>query len=142
MPLREGYKIPKKTPCAFKSESIEIYEPVEVYFFSFVNVCFFSLFGAKHNYNSPTSSESAKDLVRKSVLDEKLECGGNCNSPYMSLRFSVQVSMFSLMFAFFSLFGKKHKNISPTSFESAKDMVRISVLEEKLGLWWKLQFAE
>ena len=37
MPLREGYKIPKKTQCTFKFESIEIYEPVEVYFFLFLH---------------------------------------------------------------------------------------------------------
>ena len=52
----------------------------------------------------------------------------------MSLRFSVQVSMFWLMFAF-SFFVAKRKHISPTSSESAKDLVEISVLEGKLGLW-------
>ena len=37
-----------------------------------VDVCFFSLFGAKRNYTSPTNSESAKDSVRISLFDEKL----------------------------------------------------------------------
>ena len=42
---------------------------------------------------------------------------------------------------FFSLFGAKHNHTSPTSSESAKELVRISVLAEKLDLWWKLQIA-
>ena len=42
---------------------------------------------------------------------------------------------------FFSLFGAKHKHTSPTSSEYAKDLVRISVLEERLNLCWKLQFG-
>ena len=42
---------------------------------------------------------------------------------------------------FFSLFGAKRKHISPTSFESAKNFVRISALEEQLDLWGKLQSA-
>ena len=65
---------------------------------------------------------------------------GNHNLPYKTLKFSVQVSMFSLMFVFFSVFGTKRKDTSPTSLVSAKDLVRISVLAEKLDLWWKLQF--
>ena len=44
------------------------------------------------------------------------------------------------MFAFFSLFGAKRNYNSPTGSESAKDLVRISVLDEKLDLWWKSQF--
>ena len=39
-----------------------------------------------------------------------MECGGNCNSPFMSLRFSVQVSILSLMFAF-SHFLSQNANI-------------------------------
>ena len=49
--------------------------------------------------------------------------------------------MFSLIFAFFSLLGAKPKNTSPTSSESAKELVKISVLEEKLDFWVKLQFG-
>ena len=45
------------------------------------------------------------------------------------------------MFAFFSLFGAKRKHTSPTSSEFAKELVRINVFEEKLEMWWKLQFA-
>ena len=65
-------------------------------------------------------------------------CGGNSNFAHKTLKF--KVSIFSLMFAFFSLFGAKHSYTSPTSSESAKELVRIVVLEEKLDLWWKLQF--
>ena len=45
------------------------------------------------------------------------------------------------MFAFLLIFGAKRKHTGPTSSESAKDLVRIIVLAEKLDLWWKLQFA-
>ena len=65
-------------------------------------------------------------------------CGGNRSFPYKTLKFNV--SMFSFIFAFFSLFGTIRKHTSPTNFESAKDLVRISVLEEKLDLGWKSQF--
>ena len=44
-------------------------------------------------------------------------------------------------FLFFSIFGTKLKHTGPTNSESAKDLVRISVLEEKLDLCWKFQFA-
>ena len=67
-------------------------------------------------------------------------CGANYNFPYKTLKFSVQVSMFSLMFVFFSVFGTKRKHTRPTSSESAKNLIRIGVLEEKLDLWWKSQF--
>ena len=61
---------------------------------------------------------------------------GNHNLPYKTLKFlNVFVNV-----CFFSLFGEKHKHTSPSSSESAKDLVRISVLEEKLDLWWKSQF--
>ena len=50
-------------------------------------------------------------------------------------------SIFSLMFAFSLFFGPKHNYTIPTTSESAKDFVRVSVLEEKLDLWGKLQFA-
>ena len=49
--------------------------------------------------------------------------------------------MFSLIFDFFSTFGTKRKHTGLTDSEYAKDMVRLSVLEEKLDLWWKLQSA-
>ena len=42
---------------------------------------------------------------------------------------------------FLSFSGTKRKQISPTKFESAKEFARISVLEEKLDLWWKFHFA-
>ena len=42
---------------------------------------------------------------------------------------------------FLSLFGAKKRHTSPTSSESAKYLVIISVLGEKLGLCWELQFA-
>ena len=49
--------------------------------------------------------------------------------------------MFSLIFAFFWIFGIKRKHTGLTNSEYAKELARISVLEEKLDLWWKLQFA-
>ena len=104
-----------------------------------VNVCFFSLFGAKRNYTSPNSSESAKDLVRISVLEENLDLGctllfGAQDAKSKSLNILVN-------FCFSSLFGAKRNYTSPTSSDSANDLVRISVLEEKLVLWWNLQFG-
>ena len=65
---------------------------------------------------------------------------GNCNLAHKTLKFSVRLNVF-VNVCFFSVFGKKRKHTRPTNSESAKDLVRISVLEEKLGLWWKLQFA-
>ena len=59
----------------------------------------------------------------------------------MSLRFSVQVSMFLVNVCFISVFDENLKHSSPTSSESSKDLARISVLEEKADLWWKLQFG-
>ena len=50
-------------------------------------------------------------------------------------------SVFSLFFCFFSIFCIKRKHTGLTNSESAKELVRISVLEEKLDLWWKLQFS-
>ena len=35
----------------------------------------------------------------------------------------------------------KRKHTGLTNSEYAKEFVRISVLEEKLDMWWKLQFA-
>ena len=35
----------------------------------------------------------------------------------------------------------KRKHTGLTKSEYAKELVRISVLEEKLDLWWKLLFA-
>ena len=49
--------------------------------------------------------------------------------------------MFSLISAFFWISGMKRKHTGLTNSEYAKELVRISVLEEKLDLWWKLQFA-
>ena len=59
--------------------------------------------------------------------------------PYKTLK--VKVSMISLIFIFFSRFGAKRKQNSPTISESAKNLVRKSVLEEKLDLSWNLQFG-
>ena len=66
-------------------------------------------------------------------------CDLNRNFPYRTLKF--KVSMFSLIFAFSRIFGAKRKHNSPVSSESAKDLVRISVLAEKLDSWCKLLFA-
>ena len=49
--------------------------------------------------------------------------------------------MFSLSFSFLSVFGTKRKHSGLTNSEYAKELVRISVLNEKLDLWWKFQFA-
>ena len=105
----------------------------------FVNGCFFSLFGAESKYNSPNSSESAKDLVRISVLEERLDLWWNLqfgaqDAKNKSLNILVNV-------CFSSLFGAKRNHTSPTSSESAKDLVRISVLEGKFDCWWKMQFG-
>ena len=48
--------------------------------------------------------------------------------------------MFSLIFAFLSVFATKRKHNGLTISEYAKKSVRVSVLEEKLDLWSKLQF--
>ena len=63
-----------------------------------VNVCFSSLFGAKRNYTSPTNSESAKDLVRISLLEEKLDIWGKLQFGAQDAKF--KISIFSLMVAF------------------------------------------
>ena len=42
---------------------------------------------------------------------------------------------------FFSIFGTKRKHTGLTNSKYAKELVRLSVLEEQLDLWWKLQFA-
>ena len=49
--------------------------------------------------------------------------------PYKTLKFSVQVSMFSLMFAF-SRFLAQNANILVQPVLNMKDLVRISVLEK------------
>ena len=104
----------------------------------FAIFCFFLIFGTKRKHTGLTNSESAKDLIRISVLEEKIDL-------WWKLQFAAQdakiyrLSVF-VIFCFFSIFGTKRKHTSPTSSESAKDVVRISVLEEKLDLWWKLQF--
>ena len=49
--------------------------------------------------------------------------------------------MYSLLFAFCRFLVQKTDIPSPTSSESAKYLVIISVLGEKLGLCWELQFA-
>ena len=49
--------------------------------------------------------------------------------------------MFLLIFAFFWIFGMKSKHTILTNSEYAKELARIGVLEEKLDLWWKLEFA-
>ena len=85
-------------------------------------------------------AESAKCLVRVSVLEGKLDL---C----WKLQFAVKdakifrTSLDVFVNVFFSIFGTKHKQTSPTSSESAKDLLRMSVLEEKLCLWWKLHLA-
>ena len=45
------------------------------------------------------------------------------------------------MYAFSRFFGTKRKHTGLINSEYAKDLVRISVLEEKLFLWWKFHFA-
>ena len=49
--------------------------------------------------------------------------------------------MFSLSFAFLSVFGTKRKHSGLANSEYAKELVRISVLDEKMDLWSKLQFS-
>ena len=106
----------------------------------FVNVCFCSLFGAKRKHISPNNSESAKDLVRISVLEEKLVLWWKFQfAVYVSKIFRASLNVF-VKVCFFSLFGVKRKHTSPTNSESAKVLIRINVLEEKLDLWWKSQF--
>ena len=96
----------------------------------FVILCFFLIFGTKRKHTVLSNSESAKDLVRISVLEEKLDL-------WWKLQFAAQdaktyrLSVF-VIFCFFSIFGTKRKHTSPTSSESAKELVRISVLAEKL----------
>ena len=104
-----------------------------------VNVCFFSLFGAKRNYTSPNSSESAKDLVRISVLEENLDLG--CNLQFGAQDAKIKSLNILVNVCFSSLFGAKRNYTSPTSSESAKDLARKSVLEEKLDFCWNLQFG-
>ena len=105
----------------------------------FVTFCFFSIFGTKRKHTGLTNSESAKDLVRISVLEEKLDL-------WWKLQFAAQDAkiyrlIVFVIFLLFFIFGTKRKHTSPTSSESAKELVRISVLAEKLDLCWKLQFA-
>ena len=59
--------------------------------------------------------------------------------PHKTLKF--KGSVFSIFFCFFSNFGTKSKHTGLNNSEYAKELVRISVLEKKLDLWWKLQFA-
>ena len=113
---------------------------VQVSMFSLM-FCFFSLFDPKRNYTSPISSESAKDLVGISVLEEKLELWWKLQfAKYVAKVFSTSLNVF-VNVCFFSIFGTKRQLTSPSSCDSAKELVKISVLEEKLDLWWKLQFG-
>ena len=100
---------------------------------------FFWISGIKRQHTGLTNSESAKELVRISVLEEKLYL-------LWKLQFAAQdaktyrLSVFNI-FYFFSIFGTKRKHTGLTNSLYAKEFVTISVLEEKLYLWWKLQFA-
>ena len=100
---------------------------------------FLSIFGTKRKHTALTNSEYAKELARISVLEEKLDF-------WWKLQFAKQddkierLSVF-LNFCFFSIFGTKRKLTFLTNCEYAKDLVRISVLVEKLDLCWKLQFV-
>ena len=106
-----------------------------------VNGCFFSLFGAKSKHTGPNSSESAKDLVRISVLEEKLELWWKLQfAIYVSNILRTSLNVF-VDVCFFSLFDAKRNLVSPTNSESAKNLARKSVLEEKLDLRWNLQFC-
>ena len=78
-------------------------------------------------------------MVRLSVLEEKLNLCGKLQFAHKTLK--IKVSVFSLIFTFLSIFGTKRKHTVLTNSEYAKELVRISVLEEKLSLWWKLQSA-
>ena len=99
------------------------------------------LFGAKNKHTSATSSESAKDFVRISVLEEKLCLWWKLQfAVYVAKIFRISLNVF-VNVRFFSVFGAQRKHSSPASSESAKDLVRISVLEEKLDLRRKLQFG-
>ena len=86
-------------------------------------------------------AESAKCLVRVSVLEGKLDLCWKLQFAVKDAKiFRTSLDVFVIV-RFFSIFGTKHKQNSSTSSESAKDLLRMSVFEEKLGLWWKLQFA-
>ena len=56
-------------------------------------------------------------------------CGGSCNLAHKTLKFKGCVFV---NFCFFSVFGTKRKHTGLTSSESAKELVRIGVLKEKL----------
>ena len=74
------------------------------------------------NVTSPERSLSEKKVFFKSLLIFSI--------------FSVFVIV-----CFLSLFGAKNRHTSPTSSESAKYLVIVSVLGEKLGLCWELEFG-
>ena len=78
-------------------------------------------------------------MVRISVLEEKLDLWWKLQFPVQDAK-TLSLNAF-VNVCFFSVFGPKCKHTSPKNSESARDLVRISVLEEKLSLWWKLQFA-
>ena len=98
------------------------------------------MFATKRKHTGLTNSEYAKDLVRIIVLEEELGL-------WWKFHFAVQAAKTQSLnifvnVCFFSVFDKKRKHTSPSNSEYAEEMVRISVLEEELDLWWKLQFAE
>ena len=78
-------------------------------------------------------------LVKNVILPEKLNFSIRKKVFFKSLLIFSIFSVFVIV-CFLSLFGAKNKHTSPTSSESAKDLVRKSDLEEKLDLCWKSQF--
>ena len=95
--------------------------------------------GTKRKHTGLTNSEYAKDLVRISVLEEEIDL-------WWKFHFAVQAAKTQSLnifvnVCFLSVLDTKRKHTSPSNSEYAEELVRITVLEEKLDLCWKLQFA-
>ena len=100
---------------------------------------FSQFFGTKRKHTGLTNSEYAEELVRISVLEEKLLL-------WWKFHFAVQAAKSQSLnifvnVCFYSVFDTKRKHTSPSNSEYAGELVRITLLEEKFDLWWKLQFA-
>ena len=87
-----------------------------------VNVSFLSLSGSKRKHTGLTNSEYAEELVRITVLEEKLFL-------WWKFHFAVQAAKTQSLnifvnVCFFSVFGTKRKHTGLTNSEYAKDLVR------------------
>ena len=78
--------------------------------------------------------------MRISVLEEILNLCRKVQFAAQDAKI-LSLSDFVSFFFFLSIFGTKRKHTVLTNSEYAKELVRISVLEEKLSLWRKLQSA-